>query len=209
MHFTQLISKEHFTTGRPLVIVLPLAEEDSTNKEVGYLIEELHTSGRRPILLVCNVRHKTNRNIYVEIHPHCSYIILISGPCKEWEEHISRYLQQMYKIFLNQEGTCSWSPRATFVVSVISNFTHTENKTFSTAILNELWLKEVLNAAVLFLKSNKHGGKDLHQKTSDSAQGTYLELHTWYPYGNSERCNPAEATSESMNSFNLLNQHSY
>jgi hypothetical protein len=46
MHYTKLISEEHFTAGRPLVIVLPLAEVDTTNKEVGYLIEELHTSGR-------------------------------------------------------------------------------------------------------------------------------------------------------------------
>ena len=32
------------------------------------------------------------------------------------------------------------------------------------------------------------------KNTIDSAQGTYLELHTWYPYENSERCNPAEGT---------------
>jgi hypothetical protein len=51
MHYTKLISEEHFTLGRPLVIVLPLAEEDSTYKEVGYLIEELRTSGRWPILV--------------------------------------------------------------------------------------------------------------------------------------------------------------
>jgi hypothetical protein len=43
MYYTKLISEEHFTVGRPLVIVLPLAVEDSTKKEVGYLIEELHT----------------------------------------------------------------------------------------------------------------------------------------------------------------------
>jgi carbonic anhydrase len=46
MHFTKHISVEHFTTGRPLVMLLPLAEEDTTNKEVGYLIDELHTSVR-------------------------------------------------------------------------------------------------------------------------------------------------------------------
>jgi hypothetical protein len=46
MHYTKHISEEHFTVGRPLVIVLPLAEEDTTKEEVGYLIEELHTSGR-------------------------------------------------------------------------------------------------------------------------------------------------------------------
>jgi hypothetical protein len=36
MPYTKLISEEHFTAGRPLVIVLPLAEEDSANNEVGY-----------------------------------------------------------------------------------------------------------------------------------------------------------------------------
>jgi len=34
IQYTKLISEEHFTAGRPLVIVLPLAEEESTNKEV-------------------------------------------------------------------------------------------------------------------------------------------------------------------------------
>ena len=81
MHFTQLISEEHFTAGRPLVKVLPLAEEDSTNNEVGYLFEGMHTSGRWSIL-VYNVSHKMSRNIYTEIHPHGSYIILISGPVR-------------------------------------------------------------------------------------------------------------------------------
>jgi hypothetical protein len=39
MHYTKHISEEHFTAGRPLAIVLPLAQEDSTNKDVRYLIE--------------------------------------------------------------------------------------------------------------------------------------------------------------------------
>jgi hypothetical protein len=39
MHYTKLISEEHFTAGRPLVIMLPLAEESTTNEEVGYLIQ--------------------------------------------------------------------------------------------------------------------------------------------------------------------------
>ena len=30
--------------------------------------------------------------------------------------------------------------------------------------------------------------------TSHSEQDKYLELHTWYHYENSERCNPAEGT---------------
>ena len=49
MYQTKLISEEHFTAGRPLVIVLPvlplglpISLMDSSNKEVGYLIEELH-----------------------------------------------------------------------------------------------------------------------------------------------------------------------
>ena len=54
MHYTKLISEEHSTAGRPLVIVLPLAKEDCANKKVGYFIEELNASSRWPIL-VCNV----------------------------------------------------------------------------------------------------------------------------------------------------------
>ena len=76
----------------------------------------------------------------------------------------------------------------------MSNYTHMENKKFSRAILNELWLKEVINATVLFLKSNERADNDLQQNTTDSVYGTYLELHTWYPYENSERWNPAEGT---------------
>jgi hypothetical protein len=51
MHYTKLISEEHFTPGRPLVIFLPLTEEGTTNEIVEYLIEELHISGRWPILV--------------------------------------------------------------------------------------------------------------------------------------------------------------
>jgi len=51
MYYTKLISLENFTPGHPLLIMLPLAEEVSTNKEVEYLIQELHTSGRWPILV--------------------------------------------------------------------------------------------------------------------------------------------------------------
>jgi hypothetical protein len=98
MHCTKLISEENFTAGSPLVIVLPLAKEDSTNMEVGYLIEELHTSGRWPIL-VYNVGYKMNGNMYTDIQQHGSYIILISGPCEEGEEHISSFWQQLDDIF--------------------------------------------------------------------------------------------------------------
>ena len=189
MYYTKLISEEYFTAGRPLAVVLPLTGEDSKIKEVEYLIKELHTSGRWPIL-VYNVGHKMDRSMYTEIHPHSSYILLISVPCKEWEEHISSYIQQLYDTFVGN----SWNPRAKSFVPVISNCTHLENKQLSRAILNELWFKEVINAAVLFLNSTEHEGNDLQHNTNDSAQGTYLELHTWYPYENSERCNPAEGT---------------
>jgi hypothetical protein len=63
IHYTKLISEEHFTAGRPLVIVLPLAEEGTTKEECEYLIEELHTSARWPIL-VYNVGFKMKGNMY-------------------------------------------------------------------------------------------------------------------------------------------------
>jgi hypothetical protein len=75
MHYTKLISEEHFTAGLPLAIVLPLAEEGTANAEVGYLIEEFHTSGRWPILLY-NVGYKMKGNMYREIIQNGNYIIL-------------------------------------------------------------------------------------------------------------------------------------
>jgi hypothetical protein len=41
---------------------------------------------------------------------------------------------------------------------LMSNCTHKENTKLSKAILKELWVQEVMNSAVLFLKSNEHGG---------------------------------------------------
>jgi hypothetical protein len=38
MHYTKHISEEHFTAGRPLVIMLPLVEGGTTNEDVGYLV---------------------------------------------------------------------------------------------------------------------------------------------------------------------------
>jgi len=119
MYYTKLISEEHFTAGRPLVITLPLAEESTNNEEVGYLIQGLHTSGRWPIL-VYNINHKINGNTYTEIQQHGSYIIQISGPCKEWEELISRYLQLLYDLFVGKNAWHSWNPGAKFVVSVMT-----------------------------------------------------------------------------------------
>jgi hypothetical protein len=76
----------------------------------------------------------------------------------------------------------------------MSNCTHYEISNTSRAILIHLWTYQISDVAVLFLKSNEHGSNDLQTTATDSAQGPYLELHTWYPYENSERCNPAEGT---------------
>jgi hypothetical protein len=51
--------------------VLSLAEEGITNEENAYLKEELHTSGRWPIL-VFNLGKKINGNIYKVINQHGS-----------------------------------------------------------------------------------------------------------------------------------------
>jgi hypothetical protein len=66
MHYTKPISEEPFSADRPLVIVLPLVEEGTTNKQVEYLVEALHTLGRWPIL-VYNVGYHTIVNMYTEI----------------------------------------------------------------------------------------------------------------------------------------------
>jgi hypothetical protein len=190
MHYTKLISEEHFTAGRPLVIVLPLAEEGTTNEKVGYLIEELHTSGRWPIL-VYNISYMWNGNMYTEINQHGSYIILTSGPCFVSELYIRNFWQQLKELIYHNNREHSWNPRAKFVVPVMSNCTQVENTNISRTILEHLWKFKVMNAAVLYLNSNKHAGNDLQQNTADSAQGTYLELHNWYPYENSDRCIPA------------------
>ena len=139
MYYTKLISEEHFTAGSPLVIVLPLAEKDPTNKEVGYLIEELHTSGRWPIL-VYNVGYKMDGNTYTEIHQHGSYIILTSGNCMFWENHIASFSSQIRELCFGDNTKYSWNPRAKFVVSVVSNCRHFDNKVISKAILEHLWL---------------------------------------------------------------------
>jgi len=80
------------------------------------------------------------------------------------------------------------------VVPLMSNCRHLDNKFTSRHILVYLWNYEVMNAVVLFLKSKEHGGNDMQQNTTHSAQGPYVELHTWNPYENSDRCIPAKGT---------------
>jgi len=187
MHYTKLISEEYFIVGRPIVIVLPLAEEESTNKGVGYLLEELHRSVRWPIL-VYNVGYKLNRNMYTEIYQHGSYIILTSELCTDWKITNSNFFKQLNVLMFDNNTRNSWNPRAKFVVSVMSNCTHFDNTLISKPVLEHLWNVEVMNATVLFLMSSEHGGNDLQQNTTDSAQGPYVELHTWKNYENSDRC---------------------
>jgi len=86
MNYTSLISEENFTPGRTLVIMMPLAGECSTSNDVRYLIQDIYITSRWPVL-VFNVTNELNRNMYTEIHQHYSYIILISGPCKDWEQN--------------------------------------------------------------------------------------------------------------------------
>jgi len=76
----------------------------------------------------------------------------------------------------------------------MANYTYFASTIISQYILSHHWTYQGSNAIVFFLKSNKHDGNVLHvkQNTTDSAQGMHLELHTWYPYENSERCKPAE-----------------
>ena len=83
--------------------MLPLAEQGTTNEKERHLIEELHTLGCWPIL-VYNVGYKMNGNMHTDIHQHGSYIMLISGPCEEWEEHIARYIKQLYELFVGKKG---------------------------------------------------------------------------------------------------------
>jgi len=192
MHYTSLISKENFTPGRPLVIVLPLATEGSTSNEVRYLIQELHAASRWPLLLF-NVSNELNTNMYTEIHQHYSYIILIAGSCKEWEQNTFDFQKQLSALSGDKLRE-SWNPNARFIIQFMANCTHFDCKNISRSILSHLWTYQVSNAVVLFLKSNGHAANDLQQNTTNSAQGTYLEMHTWYPYENSDRCNPADGT---------------
>jgi hypothetical protein len=192
MQYTKLVSEEHFTAGRALVIVLPLVEEDTTNDEVGYLIEELHSLNCWPVLVI-NTTYEINGNMGIEINRHGSYIILTSLDCQKWEESLSGFQKQLSVL---SKGTLrqSWNPNAEFLVVIKGACTDFEGTNISRSILNQLWTFQFTNATVLHLKSSERGAKHLPENTNNSAGDTHLELHTWYPYENSESCNPAEST---------------
>jgi hypothetical protein len=192
MDYTKLIREEHFAVGHSLVIVLLLGKQNSSNNAVFYLIKKLHALVQWPIL-VFNARYEMEPNMFIETHKHGSYIILISEPCQAWKDNISRFLQQL-SCLRSGNTRQSWSPRAKFLVSITSDCSHFDTTLISTAILNVFWFHGVLKAAVLIMKSSEIGGKGSQQYISDSTQGTQLELHAWYPYENSQPCDPAEGT---------------
>ncbi|KDQ71593.1 hypothetical protein L798_08321 [Zootermopsis nevadensis] len=130
MECTKSISEEHFTPGRPLVIVLPLAEEDSTSEEVGYLIEKLHKSIRWPIL-VLNTAYEIDSSMRKEINPHGSYIILASGACREF----NKFTEHIYKQLAGLTVTDSWNPRARSVVPVMNACPNYNTTKLSRAII--------------------------------------------------------------------------
>jgi hypothetical protein len=132
MQYTRLISEEHCSVGRPLMILLALAVKESTSEDVGYLIQELQISGCWPIL-VYNFSTNSNGSMYTEINMHESYIFLISGSCEERTEYISRFQQQLYKLSADNNTWQSWNPRAKYVVSVMSNCEQKENTDISRA----------------------------------------------------------------------------
>jgi hypothetical protein len=88
MNYTSLLSEENFKPGRTLVIMLSVAGKVSSSNEVRYLIQDVYLTSRCPVL-VLNVSNEMTQNMYTEIHQHYSYIILISGPCKGWDQKLS------------------------------------------------------------------------------------------------------------------------
>jgi hypothetical protein len=143
MHYTHNISEEHFTAERPLVIVLLLAEEYSSNKEVEHLIEALNKSVRRPIL-VFNVTDEINGNVYTEIHQHFSYIILKSWPSHEWNKTLSDSWNSS-RLFMWVKFWESWNPMTRFVVLFMANCTCFESKNISQPIRSDFWTSQVSN----------------------------------------------------------------
>jgi hypothetical protein len=138
--------------------------------------------------------YKINGIMYTETQQHGSYIILTPGPCNLWEYHMISFSQLVSGLLFGNKAKNSWNPRTNFVVAVMPNCMQFDNKKTARAILEHLWNYEVTNVAVLFLRSNEHAGSDVQHTKIQSEQGTYLELYTWYPYENSDRCNPTEFT---------------
>jgi hypothetical protein len=86
----------------------------------------------------------------------------------------------------------SWYPRAKFILPVSSACTRYNTTYPSGAILSKLWIYKVTNRTVLFLESDGHETKFLQRNETGSAQDVCLTLHTWFPYENSQSCNPID-----------------
>jgi hypothetical protein len=129
----------------------------------------------------------------IQIHKHGIYIILISRSCQKWDKTPLGFQQQLT---VTSAGTLwqSWNPSAEFLLVIMGTCMYFEGSNISRSILSEFWPFQVTSATVLYLKSSEHWAKHLSENTSDSAQDKNLELHTWYPYENSESCSPAEGT---------------
>jgi hypothetical protein len=140
MDYTKLISVEHFAVGHSVVLVLPHVEQHSRNDAVFCLIKKVHASFRWPIL-VFNDRYEMEASRFIRTHKHGNYIILISGPCQNWEEHISGFLQQLSRLNFGNTRQ-SWNRRAKFLICVQSNCSHFDTKLISRAILKEFGFME-------------------------------------------------------------------
>ena len=149
----------------PFVLVLSHAEKGSTNNEVRYLIQELHISSRWPVL-VFNLNNEMNRNMYTEIHLHYSYIILIAGSCKDWEQNTSDFGKQLSVL----TGGKIMEPEFNSRYQCFGKLHNFESKNISRSILSHFWTYEISNDVVLILKSNKHAGNDLQRKNWSSTR---------------------------------------
>jgi hypothetical protein len=78
--------------GKPLVIFLSLLEEHSKKEELIYVIEELHTSNRWPIIVV-DVIYDINVNRIIEMSKRGGYIILLSGTFQQFTNRIAEFWQ--------------------------------------------------------------------------------------------------------------------
>ena len=140
-----------------------------------------------------NVSNEIKENIYTEIHQHYIYITLLSGKCMDWKRKHFRFSETDLEFVRRKlEGNMEYDFKSHYPSYGKLCAFYTKN--ISLSILSHLWTYYVINTAALFLKPNAHGGNDLQKNTSHSAQFTHLELHTWYPYENSDRCKPADGT---------------
>jgi len=180
MNYTSLISEENFKPGRTLVIMLPVAGEGSSSNEVSYLIQDIYLTIRWTVL-VLNVSNDMTQSMYTEIHHHYSYIILMSGSCKGWEQNTFGIGKQLSALS-GDKMRKSWKPNARFFIQVMANCTQFESKNMSRSILSHLWTYQVSNAIVLFLKPDAYKDNDMQKNLKFSTKhvlGTPHLVSVW------------------------------